>query len=80
MMLASTIVPRDTFNPFSSDTLTRQKELVTQIVIFHQVAKFADGTFIGTGSSQIGSDKQTHRSGVIKGFFGSGIGQLEPML
>jgi hypothetical protein len=57
------------------------EQLITQVVLLHQMAEFADRRFIGHRfSTQIDSDELAQCAGVIQGLFDSGIGQVEPVL
>lgn len=59
----------------------QMEQLVAEIVLLHQVTELADRGFVRHGlPAEVDTDKLSQRPGIVKGFLGSRIGQVEPML
>ena len=57
------------------------KQLITQIVLLHQVAKLADRGFVRHRlPTEIDADEEAQRTGIIESFLGGRIRQVEPVL
>lgn len=70
------------FYPVLIEILIDQMEqVIAEIVFFHQMAKLADCSFVGNRLlTEIDTDEVAHGAGIVQSFFGSGIGQVEPVL
>lgn len=61
--------------------INQMEQVIAEIVLFHQMAKLTDRGFVGNRLlTEIDTDEDAHGAGIIQGFFGSGIGQVEPVL
>lgn len=82
MIVASTIVPVETFTPF----LRRYALMVLKMAspslwLFQEMAGLANRRFVGDPRpAQVDPGKRTRRNDVVERFLGGGIAQVEPLL
>jgi len=61
--------------------IDQMKQLVAQIVALHQVTELADRGLVRHGLlAQINPNEYPHGPGIVQGFLGSGVGEIEPVL
>ena len=74
--------PAGNLQPIFLQILIDQVEqLIAQIVLLHQVAELADRGLVRHGfSAEVNPDELAQRSGIVEGFLGSRIRQVEPVL
>ena len=69
-------------HPVFLEVLVHQmKQLISQIVLLHQMAELANRSLVRRGfAPQVDAHKTTQRLGIVQCFFGSRIGEIEPVL